>query len=426
MTTPKTNNMIDLASPDLFESGEFKEALTRHIKASGGAKSVLDGQGLIKRLTKSMLEALLQVEMEEHLGYPKYAQEGRNTDNSRNGKTSKKVRGDFGELDIESPRDRNSSFEPQLLRKREKNLGNFTNKIISLYTRGMSTREIEDHLHEMYDIEVSPQFISRATEQVQEWQNRPLDSIYPVLYVDGLRVAVRSEDNKGPVVKKCVYVVLGIGIDGRQDVLGLWIQATEGARFWLSVLNDLKARGVKDIIVACVDGLKGLPEAFEATFPKTDIQLCVVHQIRNCSRFVFYKNRKTFCNDMRAIYTAPNIEAAEIAMDDFSKKWQNQYPAAIKSWRDNWAMLTTFYQYPVELRIFIYTTNSIESLNAQLRKNTSNRKVFPSNSSLLRILYLNIQNFTKKWTTRKDWNTILNQLSIMFPERITPEVIDNV
>lgn len=247
-----------------------------------------------------------------------------------------------------------------------------------------------------------------------------------MLYVDGLRVAVHSEDNKGPVIKKCVYVVLGIGINGRQEVLGLWIQVTEGARFWLSVLNDLKARGVEDILLACVDGLKGLPEAFEATFPKTDVQLCVVHQIRNCTRFVSYKDRRPFCQDMRPIYTAPNIEAAEVAMEAFAEKWQDRYPAAVKSWRDNWSRLTAFYQYPPELRTFIYTTNSIESLNAQLRKNTSNRKVFPNDNSLLRILYLNIKKSTNKWTKRKAWNMIMNQFSIMFPERITSEIIGNV
>lgn len=291
----------------------------------------------------------------------------------------------------------------------------------------MTTREIEDHLHEMYDIEVSPQFISRATERMQseitEWQNRPLDAVYPVVYVDGLRVSVRSGNNSGAIIKKCVYIVLGISCAGKQEVLGLWIEETEGAKFWLKVFNDLKARNVEDIILLCGDGLKGLPEAVESVYPKTDVQLCVVHQIRNATKFVPYQDRKRFCADMRPIYTSPTIDAAELALFELEEKWGKKYPMSVASWKANWVLLTAFYKYPVEMRKTIYTTNAIEGLNAQLRKNTSNRKVFPNDEAVIKILFLNIENFTKKWTKRQGWDILMNQLSIMFPERLAPAMI---
>jgi len=274
----------------------------------------------------------------------------------------------------------------------------------------------------MYEVDVSPQFISRCVERIHEdvteWQNRPLEPLYPVVYVDGLWVSARSGDNKGPVTKKCVYVVLGVSTAGQQEVLGLWVQDTEGARFWLKVLNDLKSRGVTDILLLCGDGLKGLPEAVAAGYPETDVQLCVVHQIRNATRFVPYQDKKAFCRDMKPIYGAPSVDAAERALLEFEEKWGKRYPASVESWRRNWSLLTTFFKYPPEMRKIIYTTNSIESLNAQLRKNISNRKVFPTENSILALLFMNVQNFTRKWTKRKGWDTVMNQLSIMFPERI--------
>lgn len=367
--------------------------------------------------------------MEEHLGYPKHAPEGKNTGNSRNGKDSKKIRGDFGELEIETPRDRDGSFEPDVIKKRQCSVGNFSDKIVSLYARGLTTREIEEHLREMYQIEVSPQFITRATELVQqdivEWQSRPLESIYPVVYVDGLMVSVRSGNNAGPVTRKCVHIVLGVSCAGRQEVLGMWIEETEGARFWHKVFNDLKARGLKDILVLCGDGLKGLPEAVEATFPETDVQLCVVHQIRNATKYVSFTDRKKFCADMKPIYTAPTIEAAKLALEEFSGKWQRRYPMSIASWRNNWERLTTFFKYPVELRKIIYTTNAIESLNAQMRKNTSNRKVFPNDDAAIKILFLNVRNFTARWTKRQGWDIKMNQLSLLFGDRLAKASSDN-
>ena len=409
------------ASPTVFDAKAFTEGLKAQIKAAGGTAAFYKQNDIIKQLTQATFQAMLDTEMEEHLGYGVNDREAKKGSNSRNGKGSKKIRGDFGELEIETPRDREGTFEPQLIKKRQTSVGDFTDKIVSLYARGMTTREIEDHLREMYGIEVSPQFVSRATERMQgeitEWQNRLLDSVYPVVYVDGLRVSVRSGNT---IVKKCVYIVLGISCAGKQEVLGLWIEENEGAKFWLKVFNDLKARSLEDIMILCGDGLKGLPEAVESVYPKTDVQLCVVHQIRNATKFVPYQDRKKFCADMRPIYTSPTIDAAELALLELEEKWGKKYPMSIASWKANWVLFTAFYKYPVEMRKTIYTTNAIEGLNAQLRKNTSNRKVFPNDESVIKILFLNIENFTKKWTKRQGWDTLMNQLSIMFPERLTP------
>jgi transposase-like protein len=387
----------------------------------------VDSKAMLQNLVKQTLEAFLELEMEEHLGYPKYAADGRGSGNSRNGSTPKTVRGDFGEIEIETPRDRKGEFDPKVVGKRQTSIGNFTETIISLYARGMSTREIEEHVKQIYGIEISPQFVSRATEQLQQqitdWQSRPLERIYPVVFVDGLRVAIRSD--KG-VLKKCVYTVLGVGVAGRQEVLGLWIEETEGARFWLKVFNDLKARGVQDILVLCGDGLTGLPEAVRAVFPQADVQLCVVHQIRNATKFVSFKDRKPFCAAMRPIYTAPTIEAAELALERFEQAWGGRYPMSVASWRTHWDGLTAFFKYPVEFRRLIYTTNAIESLHSQMRKNIASRKVFPHDDAVLKILFLNIRNFSNRWSRRQGWDIVMNQLSVIFGSRLRPEVIDGL
>lgn len=419
---------MNTEEPSVFDAKAFESALKAQVKAAGGTKEFLKGGDFIQNLVKSAFQSLLNVEMDEHLGYERHVRsEGTN---ARNGKKSKTIRGDFGEVEIETPRDRDGSFDPQIIKKRQTSVGNFSDKIVSLYARGMSTREIEEHLREMYGIEVSAQFISRATDRMQaeviEWQNRPLDPVYPVVYVDGLHVSVRSGNNAGSVVKKCVYVVLGVSCSGRQEVLGLWIEESEGARFWLKVFNDLKARAVQDIFILCGDGLKGLPDAVESVFPKTDVQLCVVHQIRNATRFVSYKDRKEFCADMRPIYTAPTLDGAELALLEFEEKWGRRYPMSIASWKNNWVRLTTFFKYPVELRKIVYTTNTIESLNAQMRKNTSNRKVFPNDDAVIKILFLNVRNFTNRWTKRQGWDMVMNQLSVIFGERLSPEIVGNV
>lgn len=411
----------------LMESPQaFKKLLIDQIRARGGTTAV-DAKSIVQGLMKQTLEAFLELEMEEHLGYPPHAAEGRGSGNSRNGKTAKTVRGDFGEVAIETPRDRNGEFEPKIVAKRQTSVGNFTEIIISLYARGMSTREIEDHVRQIYGVEVSPQFVSRATEQLQQqitdWQGRPLERIYPVIFVDGLRVAVRTD--KG-VLKKCVYTVLGLSVSGRQEVLGLWVEETEGARFWLKVFNDLKARGVQDILVVCGDGLTGLPDAVRSAFPVADVQLCVVHQIRNATKFVSYKDRKPFCADMRPIYTAPTIEAAELALERFAQLWGGRYPMSVESWRRHWEGLTAFFKYPVEFRRLIYTTNAIESLHSQMRKNIASRKMFPNDDAVIKILFLNLRNFSNRWSRRQGWDTVMNQLGVMFADRLRPEVADGM
>jgi transposase-like protein len=404
----------------------LKKLLIAQVRAGGGSQA-FDSKALLQNLVKQTVEAFLEVEMEEHLGYPKYASEGRGSGNSRNGATAKTIRGDFGEVEIETPRDRTGEFDPKVVAKRQTSIGNFTDTIISLYARGMTTREIEEHVKQIYGIEISPQFVSRATEQLQQqitdWQNRPLERLYPVVFVDGLRVAIRSE--KG-VLKKCVYTVLGVGVSGRQEVLGLWIEETEGARFWLKVFNDLKARGIQDILILCGDGLTGLPEAVQSAFPATDVQLCVVHQVRNATKFVSYKDRKRFCASMRTIYTAPTMEAAESALQEFDRAWGTRYPMSVASWRNHWDGLTTFLKYPVELRRIVYTTNAIESLHSQMRKNISSRKVFPNDEAVIKILFLNIKNFSNRWSKRQGWDIVMNQLAVMFGDRLRPEIIDGL
>jgi putative transposase len=404
----------------------LKKLLMAQIRARGGTAAV-DSKSIVNGLIKQTLEAFLELEMEEHLGYPHYAAEGRGSGNSRNGATAKTVRGDFGEVEIETPRDRKGEFDPKIVAKRQTSIGNFTETVISLYARGMSTREIEDHVQQIYGVEISPQFVSRATEQLHQqltdWQNRPLERIYPVVFVDGLRVPVRTE--KG-VLKKCVYTVLGVGVSGRQEVLGLWIEETEGARFWLKVFNDIKARGVQDMLVLCGDGLAGLPEAVRSVFPVADVQLCVVHQIRSATKFVSYKDRKAFCADMRPIYTAPTIEAAELALQRFAQAWGSKYPVSVDSWRRHWDGLTAFFRYPVEFRRLIYTTNAIESLHSQMRKNIASRKMFPNDEAVIKILFLNIRNFSNRWSRRQGWDIVMNQLVALFGDRLKPEVVDGL
>jgi putative transposase len=414
-----------LPDPGL-DAKTFRKLLMEQLRAKGGTAGV-DTKQVFQDMVKETLEAFLELEMEEHLGYPKHDPEGRGSGNSRNGASTKTVRGDFGEIEIETPRDRNSSFQPKLVAKRQTSVGNFAEAVVSLYARGMSTREIEQHVREIYNVEVSPQFVSRVTEELQqqivEWQSRPLERVYPIIFVDGLRVPVRTD--KG-VLKKCVYTVLGVSTSGYQEVLGLWIEETEGARFWLKVFNDLKARGVTDTLIVCGDGLTGLRQAVESVFPQADVQLCVVHHIRNVTKFVSWKDRKSLCADMRPIYTAATIEAAELALERFAAVWESRYPMSVTAWRNHWHELMTFFHYPVELRRMIYTTNAIESLHSQMRKNISTRKVFPTDDAVIKILFLNIRNFTNRWTRRQGWDIVMNQLMTMFGDRLKQGLIDHL
>jgi transposase-like protein len=429
MTNQTTEPRIDLLSelPGLLQKNlsgkELTAELQRLIKAAGGPSQAPDGDTFMRHLMSSYHKAMLECEMEQHLGYERNGESP--TGNYRNGTSKKRVKSNVGELTIEVPRDRQGTFDPVVVKKHQSTLPTFQEAIISLYTRGLTTREIEAHIKEIYGTEVSPTFVSRVTERLTEerktWQARPLDPVYPVLYLDGIRFPVQAD---GRVIKKVVYVAVGIDVRGKPDVLGLWAAENEGAQFWLHVCTELKNRGVKDVLIACVDGLKGLPEALEATFQKVDIQLCVVHMIRAATRFISYKDRRPFCADLKTIYSSPTLEAAELQLDELEKKWGKKYPGSIRVWRDNWNRISVFFKYSPEIRKFIYTTNNIENLNACLRKNTRSRKIFPSDDALLKILYLNILNFTKKWSHRQGWDTILQQLVILEGDRLAAALED--
>jgi putative transposase len=386
----------------------------------GDAKDLLGQHGLIKQITKRALESALEGEMTDHLGYEPNGPTGKNSGNSRNGRNRKTVKTAEGDVSIEVPRDRNGSFEPQIVRKRQRRLEGLDDKIIALYARGLTTREIQDELTEMYGTEVSPTLISNVTnsvlEDVQAWQARPLDRVYPVLYFDCLFVKSRQD---GPVRNKAVYLALGINLQGEKELLGMWIAETEGAKFWLSVFNELKSRGVEDCFIACVDGLKGLPEAIEAVYPQTRVQLCIVHQVRNSLKFVSWKDRKAVAASLRSIYTAPTEAAARAALTAFTTQWGNQYSAIVPSWENNWDRLTAFFDYPPEVRKVIYTTNAIESLNYSLRKVIKGRGAFPHDEAVRKLLYLGLRNVAKKWTMPvRDWKAALNQFIILYGDRV--------
>lgn len=387
---------------------------------NGNAEDLLGDNGLIQALTKRGLERLLEGEMTAHLGYTPHAPAGHGSGNSRNGKNRKTLQSTHGQLDIEVPRDRNGEFEPQIVKKRQRRLAGLDGKIIGLYARGLSVSDIQAELLSLYGVEVSSGLISNVTnsvlEDVQAWQARPLDAIYPIIYFDCLFVKSRAE---GAVKNKAVYLALGINMAGEKELLGLWIAESEGAKFWLSVFNELKTRGVEDCFIACVDGLKGLPEAIEAVYPQTQVQLCIVHQVRNSLKYVSWKDRKQVAADLRAIYTAPTVASAEQALSAFEEKWNATYPAIAPRWRANWTRLTPFFDYPPEIRKVVYTTNAIESLNYSLRKIIKGRGVFPSDESITKLLYLGLQNVAKKWTMPiRDWKGALNQFIILFGDRV--------
>lgn len=396
------------------------ELLDELMKDYKNPEDIIGETGLLKQLTKGLLERAMQAEMTDHLGYEKNASSNKKNGNTRNGTYTKKVKGDFGELDVEVPRDRDSSFEPLILPKRQSRFHGFDDKIIAMYARGMTTRDIQAHLEEIYGVEISPTLVSQVTKAVQEevvlWQNRPLDDIWPIVYLDAIRVKVR-QDNR--VINKAVYMAVGINMDGLKEVLGLWTAETEGAKFWLRVITELKNRGIKDIFIACVDGLKGFPEAIETVFPDTQIQLCIVHMVRHSLNYVSWKERKDVAADLKAIYSSPTIEEAELHLEEFEERWNANYPTIGKSWRSNWERITPLFSYPPEIRKAIYTTNAIESVNMSLRRVTKNRGAFPHDESLIKLLYLALQNISKKWTLPiRNWRAALNQFSIMFEGRM--------
>lgn len=403
------------------KTNKVDQLLDELLKDAKGSQEILGREGLLGQLTKRLAERALSAEMTEHLGYePHERSEGRRP-NSRNGSTSKTVQGENGPIALEVPRDRDGSFEPQLVRKRQRRLSGFDDKVIALYARGLTTREIQGHLHEMYGTEVSPALISAVTDQVSEdvssWQNRPLEALYPIVYFDALFVKSRQE---GPASSRAVYLALGINLQGQKELLGLWIAATEGAKFWLSVLTELQNRGMRDCFVACVDGLNGFGEALNAVYPQAAMQLCIVHKVRNSLRYVPWKERKAVATDLRAIYGASTLSEAEGALERFAERWDAKYPVISQGWRRDWTALTTFFDYPAEIRKVIYTTNAIESLNYSLRRVLKNRGAFPDDAAVVKVLYLAIQRASKRWTMPiRNWLEALNRFTIMFPNRMT-------
>ena len=383
-------------------------------------EDVLGENGLIKQFTKAILERAMQAELTDHLGYEKHELKGQNSGNSRNGKSQKTLKGEFGSLPIDVPRDRNSSFEPLIVPKGQTRFEGFDDKILSLYARGMTTRQIQQHLEEIYNVEVSPSLISKVTDavidEVRAWQSRPLESIYPVVYFDCLMVKIREGAH---VVNKAVYLAIGITRCGLKEALGLWISQTEGAKFWLGVITELRNRGVKDFFIACVDGLSGLPEAIETVFPKVEVQQCIVHQVRNSLSYVSWKDRKEVASDLKKIYSSTTRQQAEARLEEFGEKWDSKYSSISISWRRNWERLAVFFSYPEEIRKVIYTTNAIESVNSGVRRVIKNRGSFPTDESALKLIYLGIENLSRKWTMPiRDWKAALNQFAILFEGRL--------
>ena len=398
-----------------------REKLKELLKGAG-IEDVAGVQELFKEMVGSVLESGLEGELEEELGYSRYDYRNKETDNSRNGYSEKTLTSSLGGIEIQVPRDRKGEFEPQMVKKHQTTLsGDIEEKILSMYAKGMSTSDIETHIREIYGLSVSDTTISRVTDKilpvVKEWQIRPLESIYAVVFMDGIFFHVRQE---GQIVKKAVYIAIGVQMDGIREVLGMWIGGSgESAKFWLGILNSLKNRGVNDILIACVDGLTGFPNAIEAVFPQTEIQQCVIHQIRNTTRFVSYKDIKLLMADLKKVYGAPDEAAALMGLDEFDEKWSGRYPKIATSWRLNWPNLATFFKYPQEVRTLIYTTNAIENFNRGLRKVTKSKPVFPTDDALLKMLYLAMADITKKWTgRRKDWGQIHSQLEIFFAHRL--------
>lgn len=397
-----------------------KELLDELLAEYSNPEDLTGPEGLLKRLTGALVERALQAEMTDHLGYEHGAQEGQGSGNSRNGSGKKTLRTEQGDVTIDVPRDRNGTFEPKLVKKHQRSFKGFDDKILSMYARGMSVRDIQAHLAEIYSTEVSPDLISRVTDavadEVQTWQSRPLDAVWPIVFLDALVIKVRDQ---GVVQNKSAYIALGMGVDGHKEVLGIWLESNEGAKFWLKVISELKNRGVQDILIACCDGLKGFPQAIEAVFPRAVVQTCIVHMIRNSMRFVGWQQRKAVCAELRAVYAAPTEQAGLAELDAFEAKFATQYPAIALSWRSNWERVRPFFDFPTELRRLIYTTNAIESLNFQLRKVTKAKGHFPSDEAATKLLYLALRNAEKKWTmVPRFWNSALNQLVIYFPGRL--------
>ena len=393
----------------------------RELLQLSNISSMEDIQSLFKETIAEFMENGLDAELDDELGYSRYDYKNKETDNSRNGHSSKTLRTSFGEAEIAVPRDRKGEFEPRLLKKNQTSISqDIEEKILSMYAKGMTTSDIEAHIRDIYGVEVSDTTVSRITDKIlpvaREWQQRPLESIYAVMFLDAIHFHVRSE---GQIVKKAVYIAIGINLDGRKDVLGMWVGENESAKYWANVLNSLRNRGVEDIFIVCTDNLTGFSNAIGAVFPQAEIQNCIVHQLRNSSKYVSYKDLKALMADLKKVYTAVDETSALDALDSFAETWDRKYPKIAQSWRENWPNLSTYFKYPQEVRKLIYTTNAIEGFNRQLRKVTKAKSVFPTDDSLLKMLYLAMTDITKKWTGRRpDWSQIHAQLSVYFAERM--------
>lgn len=400
---------------------EARREKIRELLQVSNIGSMADIQNLFKETIAEFMENGLEAELDEDLGYSKYDYKNKEGTNSRNGHSQKTLKTSFGNIEIETPRDRNGEFEPQLLKKNQTSITQeVEEKILSMYAKGMTTGDIETHIKDIYGLDVSDTTVSRITDKIlpvaKEWQQRPLESIYAVVFLDAMHYHVRSE---GQIVKKAVYIAIGIDLDGKKDVLGMWVGENESAKFWATVLNGLRNRGVEDIFIACTDNLNGFSDAIAAVYPKTDIQNCIIHQLRNSSKYVSYKDLKALMADLKAVYAAPDEASALAALEFFSGKWDKKYPKISQSWQSNWANLSTYFKFPAELRKLIYTTNAIEGFNRQLRKVTKSKSVFPTDDSLFKMLYLAMIDITKKWTGRRqDWSQIHAQLSVFYADRM--------
>ena len=400
------------------ERKAFIDNLIRHYNP----QDVQDVQDMVKDLLGDTLQGMLEAEMDQKLGYSKYDYRNKDTDDSRNGYSRKTVTSSFGEIDLDIPRDRKGEFEPQVIRKNQTDISNIEDQVLSMYAKGMTTRDISDHLKSVYGVDASAEMISHMTDRIlpiaKEWQSRPLEKKYAVVFMDAIHFHVR-QDNQ--TVKKAVYIAIGIRLSGSKEVLGMWIGGNESAKYWLGVLNEMKNRGVEDIMIVSVDGLTGFGDAISAVFPKAEIQRCIVHQIRYSTKFISYKDIKPFMKELKQVYQAATEEVALENLDSLEENWGKKYPTSIASWRNNWPQLSTYFKYPPEIRKIIYTTNAIENFNRQLRKVTKAKSVFPTDDSLFKSLYLAMMDITKKWTGKSwDWGQTLDQLCIYFEDRISP------
>jgi putative transposase len=403
-----------------------KKEMLRTLRENYDPQSAGDVQAMLRDLLGDMLQEMLEAEMDDHLGYSKYDYKNKETDDSRNGYSPKTVVSSVGEIDLDIPRDRKAEFEPQIVQKHQTDISNIEDQVLSMYAKGMTTRDISTHLHDVYGVDASAEMISHMTDRIlpiaKEWQNRPLERKYAIVFMDAVHFHVR-EDNR--TVKKAVYVAIGTRLSGQREVLGMWIGGNESAKYWLGVLNEIKNRGVEDIMIVSVDGLTGFGDAINAVFPQAEIQRCIVHQIRYTTKFVSYKDIKSFMKDLKLVYKADTEELALEALDDLDEKWGKKYPSSISSWRNNWPQLSTYFKYPSEIRKLIYTTNSIENFNRQLRKVTKSKTIFPTDDALFKMLYLAMIDITKKWTGKSwDWGQTLDQLCVYFGDRIQPEDLE--